>query len=535
MNQTNDLKSLLEVGTALSTLQDLPELLDFILSKSIEITNCEGASIALVKKEKTNTLKNGKQIFHNTLHFLYSMNVSSGKSVLKFSLPINESSIAGYSVSTGSILNIPDAYKIPLQSPFFFNSSFDKKNNYRTQSILCIPIKTADGKVLGALQLVNKYKKSPGQHRLAFEDRDESFMQNFAAQAAIAIHNTQLRDSITRLFRSFVNASVTAIESRDPATSGHSARVAILTIGLAKVVSESQHPRFKEIFYTDQQLQEIRYATLLHDFGKIGVREEVLVKAKKLFPYQLDIIRERLRRIESQLENVVWRRFFQSLEVIEKEDPKWFEQQKDRVALSVKNFKSQIEKILKAVETANQPHVFEGQVSMQELTGWCHEIENQIGEPVLTENEIQALSITKGSLSLDERREIESHVTHSYRFLKQIAWTEELENVPFYAYGHHEKLDGTGYPLGLEDEEMEMPTRIMAITDIYDSLTASDRPYKKAISTERTLDILLEEANDGKLDIDLVNLFIEQKVFLLTQKRPVAVEFEATAELKKSA
>ncbi|HJV91409.1 MAG TPA: HD domain-containing phosphohydrolase [Holophagaceae bacterium] len=317
-----------------------------------------------------------------------------------------------------------------------------------------------------------------------------------------------LKDEIENLFEGFVNASITAIEARDPSTSGHSSRVATLTVGLAEAVNRTEGSGYGDLFYDDRQLREIRYASLLHDFGKVGVREHLLVKAKKIEGERLELIFQRLhqravQRVMGEMERA-WRNGETFTE--------------GRVAYLQEQVVLETQRLVALLMRANEPTVLpqdvsEGLVDVQPLTykHWSGE-----ERTLLTEADFEMLQIRKGSLSHDERRAVESHVTHSYKFLVQIPWTEELRKVPEIAYAHHERLNGKGYPRGLMADEIPLPSKMMAISDVFDALAAHDRPYKVAVSVERSLQILEEEAKSGLLDANLLRLFIDARVFQLT-------------------
>ncbi len=325
------------------------------------------------------------------------------------------------------------------------------------------------------------------------------------ARTAEILH---LKEDIERLFEGFVNASITAIEARDPSTSGHSSRVATLTVGLAEAVNRTSGGIYSEASFSDQQLREIRYASLLHDFGKVGVREHLLVKAKKIEGDHLELIFQRLhqRSVQSMSQELeqAWRegRPF---------DPGLLSYLRDKVELET-------QRLVGLIMRANEPSVLPQDVS--EGLNDVHDLayRHWSGEQrlVLNDEDLAMLQIRKGSLSADERKVVEGNVTHSYKFLVQIPWTEGLSNVPEIAYAHHERLNGRGYPRQLPADQIPLQSKMMAISDVFDALAAHDRPYKAAVSVDRSLQILEEEAKAGLLDPDLFRIFVEAQVFSLT-------------------
>ena len=328
----------------------------------------------------------------------------------------------------------------------------------------------------------------------------------------MAIENSLLYEDIERLFEGFVTAAVTAIESRDPTTHGHSGRVATMTVGIAEAVDRGGNGRHRGVRFSREQIREIRYAALLHDFGKVGVREQVLVKQKKLYPANLDIIRHRFAFLVQAAELDFERARAKYL----------YERGRDGYDAALKELESQLrqtrlqlEHYQQAIVRANEPTILPAG-DFEELQRLADRTFLDIDgdeRPLLTGDELRYLSIRKGTLDEEERKEIESHVSHTYRFLQQIPWTRELKGIPEIAYGHHEKLDGRGYPRQVRGDAIPIQTRMMTISDIFDALTATDRPYKRAVPAERALDILHMEAKDGMLDADLLETFVQAKIF----------------------
>ena len=318
--------------------------------------------------------------------------------------------------------------------------------------------------------------------------------------------------SIQRLFEGFVKASVAAIEARDPTTSGHSSRVANLTVALAETVDRIDSGPYAGVRFTREQMKEIRYASLLHDFGKVGVREEVLVKAKKLYPAQLDLVRQRFHFAQRTLQS---ESLTARLDFLLKHGRDEYLARLHDFEVHLASQIAELDAWWKFVLDSDLPTVLpEGNFDrLQEIAN--HEIPGINGEPLklLTEGEVRLLSIRKGSLDDTERVQIESHVIHTFHFLSQIPWTKEISSIPQIARGHHEMLNGHGYPRGLAAPGIPVQTRMMTISDIFDALAASDRPYKKAVTQDHALDILKISVQDGELDPDLFYLFLEAKVY----------------------
>jgi HD-GYP domain-containing protein (c-di-GMP phosphodiesterase class II) len=480
------LSSLLEVAKALAAERDLDRLLNLIVKSAAQVVDADRCSLFLVDRERGELWTKVAQ--------------GMGMQEIRISMDLG---VAGAVATKGEVINLPDAYADPR-----FNGSIDKQTGYRTRAILCVPMRSAEGEVVGVVQALNK--KGGG----AFDSEDEELLGALGGQAAAAVNNALLHHEIEQLFEGFVRASVVAIESRDPTTAGHSGRVARLSVGLADVLPSAGNSagRWKGSRLSPQERQELRYAALLHDFGKVGVRENVLVKANKLEPLELENLRGRFETIYVQEELAAERAKVQALLLLKGE------QARGRITAIEQQLvakKRELGEMFEFVLSCNKPTVLaEGRFDRLDdiAKGSFRGPFGGEARAFLSEHEVVKLSVRKGSLTEDERREIESHVAHTYRFLTQIPWTRSLKRVPDIAYGHHEKLTGVGYPRSLKDADIALPTRMMTIADIYDALTASDRPYKRAVPKAQAYEILREEAGRGEVDSDLLKVFIEADI-----------------------
>jgi HD-GYP domain-containing protein (c-di-GMP phosphodiesterase class II) len=507
------LQELSKVGMALMSERDPAQLFDLILTQARELTRSDGGSLYLVEEEDGERYL---RFLHSQIETLPELPSPT------FKLPLDEHSIAGYAATTGMPLVLEDVYEIPTDMPFSHNkSAFDEKYGYRAKSMLVVPMIDHKDRVVGVLQLINRKSDRNAKIRtdedsdrwvLPYTDREVAIVSSLAGQAAVSIENGRLYQSIENLFAGFIKAAVTAIDRRDPTTSGHSVRVTELTCDMAELVSAQTEGPFAEKVFSEEEMKQLRYAGLLHDFGKVGVSEETLVKKKKLPPVMEAEVEGRFRLIRKTLEaDAACAR----AEAIAAKGRKGAAE--DLVAIEAKLAEdlATLDEYWSAVQDANIPRVLD-----EDAAEVLHDIAQQTfvdatgrEQAYLTPYELHFLEIRRGSLDESERKQIQSHVLHSYDFLLNIPWTEELSRIAEIVRGHHEKLDGSGYPDGVTGESLSLETRIMTVCDIFDALTASDRPYKKAMPTEKALQVLQWEARDGMLDPDVVDLFVKSAVY----------------------
>ena len=505
------LYKLIEVGIALSSEKELSCLFNMILEKSTTITQSDAASIYLIKKKarektsKTLSLKK-ESLFHLIRSF------SQKKQFMDHNefFPTKTRKLLNSVTFDKEILNISSWNQELNDNDEVFKKHFG--SDYKLNSLLFVPMVTADGQVCGVLQLVNKKE---GDKSIPFNQEDEETMKIFSTYGAIALENARLSENIENLFESFVRASIKAIESRDPSTSGHSDRVAMMTVELALATHKIGEGPFKNINFSEQQIKEIRYASLLHDFGKIGVKESILLKKKKLKDRDLESLLIRFDSMTYNEEKTIWKNLCEHLIEQQRKKSLSFDIDKahQKAMDQIESLQYRIKYMRSHVITANEPQVMSEDFDINELIEKITKANGLLKHPILKESELKSLSITRGSLNSEERQEIQSHVSHTYEFLKQIAWTDNLSHIPTIAHFHHEKLDGSGYPLGIKAEAIPIQSRMMTIADIYDALTAFDRPYKKQVSQARALEILIGEARSGKIDGHLLKIFIEAGVF----------------------
>jgi HD-GYP domain-containing protein (c-di-GMP phosphodiesterase class II) len=503
-----ELGELVSIARAISSERDIGKLLGLILEKSRYVTGADAGSVYIVEGQSLNPRE-------RTVRFMVSQNDSVEINFSEHTFPVDDKTIVGRAIISRQLINIADVAREKL------DRRFDLSSGYQTRSMLTVPMSNQRDEVIGVIQLINRRKDGAPQRLKApidfddwvvpFDKRSEELTTTLAAQAGISLENTLLYEDIRRLFEGFVNASVTAIESRDPTTSGHSQRVATLTVGLAEMVDRADGP-YQSIHFTPDHLKEIEYAGLLHDFGKVGVREKVLVKAKKLYEDERETLLQRFDYVRKWIEADATKR---KLDLILKDGLAAMERQGGELDAEEKRRLAEIDDFVAFILKANEPTVM-SEGSFERLAEIAqHRYVDPRGEPrpFLTPSEMDALKLPRGSLTAQERLEIESHVVHTYNFLENIPWGRRLGRIPTIAGSHHEKIDGSGYPRGLKGDEIRIESRMMTIADIFDALTASDRPYKKAVPLEKALDILGFEVKDGKCDKELLRIFVESKVW----------------------
>ncbi len=524
-----DQEDLINIGKSLSGEKDMEKLLRLILYLSKKITGADAGSIYLVEEDE-----NGRK----RLRFKYSHTYSREIPLEEFVMDMNKKSISGYVAVTGEVVNLPDAYNIKEMAPYSFNPFFDRQHNYISRSQLVVPMKNHLNQIIGVIQLINskedngsnKYENVAYELKLetpadfdryvvTFDERYNSLLEAIAGQAAISIENNRLINQIQRQFEEFVKASVTAIESRDPATSGHSFRVAQICKEMAYAVNKVSIGYLKDFYFSEDDIKELEFAALLHDFGKVYIDLNIFKKAKKLYPKDLENLKLRLDYLYRYLELAYFAKEMELLREGLNYNKPYDEilagtrAEKDSKLKRIIEIKEELIKLNEPTLTDRDPEqVLEGilneidTIECIDITG--HRVD------ILTDNDKINLMIKRGSLNNEERLEIESHVIETYKFVSKIPWPPEYKKIPEIAMRHHEKLDGTGYPDGLKGKDStSLQSRIMAIADIYDALTAQDRPYKKSVPINIVIKILREEAENNKLDSDLVSLFLDTKLY----------------------
>jgi len=493
------LEQLNAVGAALSQERDINALLEKILRAAKEITNADGGTLY--------RLLDGERLQFEIL-LNDSLNIAlggiSGNPITFYPIKLydeqalpNKSMIAAYAALTGDTVNIADAY---TAEGFDFSGTraFDKKTGYRSTSFLTIPMRDHENEVIGVLQLLNRIDPVSGRVT-EFSDADQRLAESLASQAAIALTNRNLILQLEQLFESFINVMNTAIDEKSPYTGGHCQRVPTLTMMLAEAVNATEVGPLKDFTMTDKDRYELKIAGLLHDCGKVTTPVHVVDKATKL-----ETIFDRVHLLDTRFEVLKRDAEIAMLKgelTREGYVDKIGEYEEDRAFLRRTNVGGEfmrdddVERVKRIAR---------------------HRWRDVNGDEVdfLTEDELKNLTIRAGTLTGDERQIINHHINATIKMLEALPWPKHLKNVPEYAGGHHERMDGKGYPKGLKREQMSVQARVMGIADIFEALTARDRPYKKGKTLTESLDILGKFKLNGHVDPDLFDVFIREKVYL---------------------
>jgi len=504
-------RSLVQIGISLQTIED-DDIIPFVLQHARTLLHADSGRIFLLDPSTD-----------DHLHLAYGESDSKEFELPeRYTVALHDNSLVSHVARNRKIISIGNVADIPPDSTYTFNWLYINKDHYPIRSVLTIPMICRKGKPIGVLQLMNR-KPAPDiilnstaivdEHVIPFTETCEVIGLSLAGLAAVALENKSFYQQMSRLVRGFVEASVNAIELRDPCTAGHSQRVSKMVVALAKVINQQTTGPYKDVIFSEDELTELAYASLLHDFGKVATREHILIKSSKLFPHELDRIINRFEIIKQSVEIWFLQEIFKFMEAgLTRAD---LEDEKSKLSVEKNRRIQEIENDFEVIKNANEPSPLSEEVNQQLMTIASRTYTDSRGleKSYLTNHELTALCIARGSLTNDERQHIEEHAKHSFKILGQIPWIETLQNVPNLALTHHERLDGTGYPQGLTGEKLTLKDRIIPIADIFDALTAADRPYKKAMSLDRALTIIEREAELGGLDKVLIKLFITHRIW----------------------
>ncbi|MFL3025171.1 MAG: HD domain-containing phosphohydrolase [Candidatus Neomarinimicrobiota bacterium] len=509
--------NLANIGLALSKEKNMSKLLEMILIEAKRIANSDGGTLYMMTDD--NRLR-FEIMMTDSLDF--HMGGTSGKEIPFYPVKLydeegnpNKSMIAAYVGLTGETVNIPDAYKA---KGFDFSGTkmFDEKTGYHSQSFLTVPLKNHEDEIIGVLQLLNAQNNNT-KKIIPFASDIQEMVEALASQAAVAITNKNLIKDLEALFESFIKLIASAIDAKSPYTGGHCARVPEITMLLAKAVQETIDGPFADISFTDKEMYELKIAAWLHDCGKVATPEFVVDKSTKL-----ETIYDRVNEVETRFAALKRDEQIKSLRnelKVERDDSL----SKEEKLIKIKTLKSKYSKKLRELKS-DLEFIKESNIGGEFMSGdkkdRVHNISNYRWKPngkmenFLSEDEVYNLTIPRGTLTAEERKVINDHIVVTINMLEELPYPKHLKNVPEFAGGHHEKLDGTGYPKGLTKDEMSVQARIMAIADIFEALTAKDRPYKKGKTLSQAMRILGFMKNDAHIDVDLFDIFVKDKIYL---------------------
>ena len=513
----NQISNMSAIGLALSKEKDMDKLLEMILLEAKRISNADGGTLYMMTDHQR--LKFSIMIT-NSLNI--HMGGTSGKEIPFYPVKLymddgqpNKSMIAANAGLTGDTINIPDAYKAK-GFDFSGTKAFDEKTGYRSKSFLTVPLKNHEDEIIGVLQLLNaqdiKTKKV-----IPFSEGVQKSVEALSSQAAVAITNKNLIKDLEVLFESFIKLIASAIDAKSPYTGGHCSRVPEITMMLAESVNDINEGPFSGIQFTDKEMYELKIAAWLHDCGKVATPEAVVDKGTKL-----ETIYDRIHTVATRFE-VLKRdeeiKFLKKQLKIQKDNSSSEDDKKDALkkarSLYLKRIKQQADD--KAfIEESNVGGEFmskDRKDRVKKIASYRWK-DNGSPKPFFTEDEVYNLCISRGTLTPEERKIINDHIVVTIDMLEQLPYPKHLRNVPEFAGGHHEKLDGTGYPKGLNHSEMSVQAKIMAIADIFEALTARDRPYKKGKTLSQAMRILGFMKNDAHIDTELFEVFVKEKIYL---------------------
>jgi HD-GYP domain-containing protein (c-di-GMP phosphodiesterase class II) len=491
------LEQLNAIGASLSAERDIDRLLEAILTAAKTITRADGGTLYRVTEERTLRFE-----IVRTSSLKYYLGGTTGNPVPFYPIQLhkdgkpNHSMVAAYAALTGKTVNIADAY---AADGFDFSGTraFDSKTGYRSKSFLTVPMRNHEREIIGVLQLINAQDPRTGEI-VAFSASDQRLAESLASQAAIALTNRMLINQLEQLFESFINLINTAIDEKSPYTGGHCQRVPQLTMMLAEAVNETREGPLAQFSMNDKDRYELKIAGLLHDCGKVTTPVHVVDKATKL-----ETIYDRIHLIDTRFEVLKRDLELQALkkEITEKQfRDRTRELDDDRRFLHACNIGGER---MRDEDVARVRRIAD--YRWRDITG--HEAK------FLTDDELRNLTIRAGTLTDEERKVINHHIVATIKMLEALPWPRHLTKVPEYAGGHHERMDGKGYPKGLLREQMSVQARCMGIADIFEALTAKDRPYKKGKTLSESLEILGRMKLNNHVDPDLFDIFVRRKIY----------------------
>ncbi|HEY0842532.1 HD domain-containing phosphohydrolase [Methylotenera sp.] len=508
------LERLNAIGIALSAERDHQRLLEMILLGAQEITNADGGTLYTITQDQHLKF----EMMRNKSLNMY-LGGTTGKEIPFLPLPLyledgspNLTTVAAYATLQDQTVNIANVREVD-SFDFSGTRKFDEKTGYHSQSFLTIPMKDHESKVIGVLQLINAIDKDTGAI-IPFSIANQTLVESLASQAAVAMTNHHLIEGLKGLFEAFIELIADAIDQKSPYTGGHCRRVPELTMMLTQALIDAKSGPFKDFTLNENELYELKVASWLHDCGKVTTPEAIMDKPTKLSSIfdRIQLIEQRFELLKQQAECAMLREQVAMLKAGETEQEKFNQQQSTLDAF--KAYCDEAVAFLRMANIGSESMTASDLQRIQEIAKL--EILDTLGNKVtfLNEDETYNLSIKRGTLTAEERQVINNHIVVTISMLDSLPYPQSLARVPEYACGHHEHMDGSGYPKGLTREQMSVPARVMGIADIFEALTSKDRPYKKAKTLSESLAILGRMKVDNHIDPELFDIFIREGIYL---------------------
>ena len=529
-SQAKHIKQMTQVGLALSHEKDINKLLEMIVDEARSFSNADAGTLYILDDEKrflnfeivqNDTMNtriggtSGNKITPPNVNFYKKVNLynEEGKP--------NYSNVSSYVAMTGEAVNIPDVYKAD-NFDFTGPREYDEATGYRSKSMLVIPMKNHINDVIGVLQLLNSTDPNT-KEVIPFPPKIIDFIGALASQAAVALNNAQLLRDLKNLFYAFIESIATAIDKKSPYTAGHIQLVVEISMMIAEKINDTKIGPFASVNFSEEEMEELRLAAWMHDVGKITSPEYVVDKATKLQTIidRIDIIEERFEVIVQFIHNKFLKRKLDLISSGRGTNEK-LKELEDQLNSELKQLQDDFE-FIRLCNTGGE-YMSDEHIDRLKSIARCKYMTTKGEKSYLTENELENLCIRKGTLTEEERKIIENHAEMTWKILKRLPFPKHLAKVPEFAGSHHEKMDSTGYPYGLSGDKLPLQSRILALADVYEALTAVDRPYRGPMKISHALKILEAMKNDKHIDPELLNLFIESGVYLDYAKKRLKPE-----------
>ena len=506
--QLDQIKRLNQIGSALSAERYLERLLEMIVDEARKFTNADGGTLYIMSDEETELQF---AIIQNT-----SLNVRMGGTGGKITWPPvvlngadgspNHANVSAYAAITGTVVNISDVYNA---EGFNFEGTrkFDSETGYRSQSMLVIPMRNHENDIIGVLQLLNAQNPLTNEV-ISFSLENQKMTESLASQAAVAISNNRLIHDLENLLESFIKTIATAIDEKSPYTGGHVRRVSELTNTIAEKINEAKEGPYAGIYFDEDKMKELRISAWLHDVGKITTPEYIIDKAKKL-----ETIYDRIEILKARFE-ILKRDYI--IEAMKEENIQKVGNNSEESIGKYDNYYEELEADYQFIVDINAGSKFMDDKMINRLKSIASRQWKSDGsiKKLLSEDELYNLLIPQGTLTVEEKEIIKNHATVTHKMLSQLPFPKKLKNVSYYASAHHERIDGAGYPLGLKGNQIPLQSRIIALADIFDALTAKDRPYKKEKTLSEAIKIMESMVAGDYIDPELYSLFVNEKIYL---------------------